>query len=804
MITPVVLLALLLAPPPRPAPPNPFPDLIQVYKLKGLPFASAVADVNADGRPDLIAGEDAAATFIAILQASGGGAFRGVDHVPGGFSIQAIHPRDLNRDGRIDIVVESGHRAVTVLFGTPLGFSEPVQSTFDKAGPSGEVAIGSLAVADLDSDGRDELVVSSIHSDEVLIARDHGDRHFIVDGRLAVGDKPEPLIAVDLNLDGAVDIVTMNLESHDLSVLLGRGDGTFQPESRVGGGASGPSEGTAPVLATADWNGDRVPDLLVKHGGGFVSMLGRGDGTFRQGAFVAQPSYATSLWTGDIDGDGITDLAFEDYGQSLVWFFIGKGDGSFHAGDRMAVCAGPTSVAIADFGGDGLADLAVTCRDGGSSVYLFLGRERGVRGFGPLVSRVNRAEGGVLAAADIDRDGLTDVVVQTEVGASFLRGTMDGAFQPAVRLKLPLGLTALAIGDLNGDGALDIAGAEMALRVDVDVGVVDPLLGFVDLLLGDGLGGFNSGGRYELNGAYASLDVIDLDHDGLPDLVFGTGWRGLSVLPGRTGGSFGARLDFPQQAGASIVAASDIDGNRRVDVVMTVVEPRKQVGDLELFLATDSSGFGPSTHLRADCRPGRGVIGDVDSDGHADLVACGTVFLGRGDGTFRAVFEGIGMTPLLGDFDGDQKLDLASIDHFGILVSIGRGDGTFDEAGRLSFAGGAQLLAAADLDGDARADLLVGVPDGILVLRSAVRNRGSRKAPLPRDQALTPAASASASAWMRARSARELRIADSRASSASWVMSAAALLRLPCSTARESTSALVDPCFFPTNGFTSR
>ena len=274
----------------------------------------------------------------------------------------------------------------------------------------------------------------------------------------------------DLDGDGRTDLALGGFGG--LSVQFGRGDGTFSPGPAFNlGGPVG--------VAVADFNRDGIPDIAtVSVGNGGVGefnvFLGQGAGTFQPLGPVEFPNPTTSLASGDFDGDGVPDLVltFGGYGGSnTIGVLLGNGDGTFRTGGSFLAGVDPFAVSVGDFNEDGNLDV-VAANGGSTNVSLLLGD--GAGGFAP-VRLVNIA--GVplaLAVADIDGDGHLDLA--TANSSAFVGGTSasvllgDGAggflapivYPTAARPQAvaagafgPAGRTGIAIA-ANDDWAVDI------------------------------------------------------------------------------------------------------------------------------------------------------------------------------------------------------------------------------------------------------------------------------------------------------------------------------------------------------------
>jgi hypothetical protein len=351
-------------------------------------------------------------------------------------------------------------------------------------GPSDE------AVADLNGDGKLDIVVSSAQTDTVSVLLGNGDGTFQAPRQFPVGAFIPPrqgfllgldnsmrrsVVVADFNQDGIPDLAVANVASSDVSILLGRGDGTFAPQRRFGAGAS-------PFgLAVGDLNGDGLPDLAVLDATGEVEiLLGRGDGTFQPPLSLHGPSqkFVSKVLVADLDRDGRKDLLVSG---SNTQAFLGNGDGTFRAVPAIPTPANASSLAVADLNGDGIPDLVYTLINANSVVYL-LGNGDGTfrdpkelpAGEYPLDVAVADFGSGVAGPAGSTLLGPPDghldllVVANGQPQPSFvgppevrlLPGKVDAqgnfaGFGDPVRLASPTAPLSIQTGDVNGDGAAD-------------------------------------------------------------------------------------------------------------------------------------------------------------------------------------------------------------------------------------------------------------------------------------------------------------------------------------------------------------
>lgn len=286
------------------------------------PASVAIGDVNGDGIPDIVVANNAIQPCgIGVLLGKGDGTFRAA--VTYGSSAvceaKSVVIADLNGDGKLDVAVAVGGN-IAVLLGNGDGSFQPVVN-FGGAGGSGS-GPNSLAVADVNGDHKLDLVVAATTTSHgvagVLLGNGDGTFQPAVEYDSGGGlySSAFSLAVADLNGDGKPDLAVTNDCDvgicGNLGVLLGNGDGTFQPAVPYGPGGLYPRS-----VVIADVNGDGKPDLVVANDcasyppctrGTVGVLVGNGNGTF-------QPAVANSAGPGpfdavvaDVNGDGKFDV----------------------------------------------------------------------------------------------------------------------------------------------------------------------------------------------------------------------------------------------------------------------------------------------------------------------------------------------------------------------------------------------------------------------------------------------------------------------------------------------------------------
>ncbi len=381
------------------------------YDTGAQPFSVTTADVNGDGKIDLIMATDA--NTAAVLIGKGDGTFgRSSDYTAGAVPM-SVATGDFNADGKLDVVsANRGDNTVSVFLGKGDGTFQTAASY--AAGPVPRA----VAVADLNGDGKEDLVVADPScayifppcptTGFVSVLMGNGDGTFQLPVSYAVNGYPVSVAAGDFNGDGKMDVAVANGNvPGTVSVLLGKGDGTFAPPVDFAT-AQNPQ-----AVVLGDFNGDGYEDLAVASGGfsGVVSvLLGRGDGTFLSHTDYPAQQDPISIAVGDFNKDGKVDLAVVN-NSGAISILLGNGNGTFQ---NQTVYHSNTpslsALAVSDFNGDGVEDLAVV-NDFNNVVTLYLGKGDGTfpKTIDYEYSAVGYSFG--IAAADVRANGSTDLVV---------------------------------------------------------------------------------------------------------------------------------------------------------------------------------------------------------------------------------------------------------------------------------------------------------------------------------------------------------------------------------------------------------
>jgi VCBS repeat-containing protein len=319
----------------------------------------AVGDFDGGGDPDLAVANELTNFFgnVSVLLGGPGSSFTAAASVLAGFFPFSVAVGNFNGDSDPDLAVaNTGSSDVSVLLGGP-GGSFGTATNF----PVGNFASPvSVAVGDFNVDGRRDLAVANqspdTSPDTVSVLLGNGSGSFGTATSFAAGTRPTSVAVGDVNGDGKPDLAVANADSANVSVLLGTGTGSFGTRTNFLAGS------TPSSVALGDVNGDGKLDLAVANQvpAGTVSvLLGTGTGSFGTRTSFPVGNSPSSVAVGDFNGDGKLDLAVANLNSDNVSVLLGTGTGSFGAATNFAAGDGPTSVAVGDFNADSKPDLAV-------------------------------------------------------------------------------------------------------------------------------------------------------------------------------------------------------------------------------------------------------------------------------------------------------------------------------------------------------------------------------------------------------------------------------------------------------------
>jgi FG-GAP-like repeat len=513
----------------------------------------------------------------------------------------------------------------------------------------------------------------------------------------------------DFNRDGNLDLVVVDPSIARAQVYLGNGKGSFTK------GVGAPIAANPYCITVADFNNDGILDLAIAGNDTTEILLGNGDGTFQAGKQVPE-SRIFSIAAGDFNNDGNQDLLLN--GETIL---LGKGDGTFQQPTTFGTYATYVQVAIGDFNGDHKLDFALLYNGATNLVVTYLGNGDGTFQT-PLTTELPGYYPRTITAGDFNGDGKTDLATSgcsdsycNAAGtANILLSNGNGTFQVQTIAEL-IGFKpgAILAGDINRDGKTDL----VAMNGSDDMAV----------WTGKGDGTFNVSQSWALPPSPGNAAIGDFNNDGQPDIAVINSENDntqtvMTVVLGTARGKFLAAAESYAYA-PDVLATGDFNEDGKLDAIVSSGFDNK--GTVALgngngtFRALASFPMLPENNSANEI-----LVDDFNNDHHLDIISMSdnnlgqvVIGLGNGNGTFKPGVRincGVNATFVVaGDFNGDGKLDLATTNYGAgagnVDICLGNGDGTFQAPTTIGLSSGLQpnFAAATDLNGDGKVDLIV-------------------------------------------------------------------------------------------------
>ena len=581
---------------------------------------------------------------------------------------------------------------------------------------------------------------------------------------------PSSLHIGELDKDGNLDVVALTTaydpKTYDslnkITAFKGNGLGQLSVDTQL-------DLKNASLISFSDLNNDGLDDLsLSKYSpGGYseqIEVFLRNNKDFTQAVgspFATSDDpysyYYNTMLVGDFNNDGFMDRATSsfDYISNTNTLLIDLGDknGNFEPLDNSTIEleGSVQKIVTGNFNGDGNLDIAVqtyshkpNTYERESTVSLLLGDGKGkftLDSKWPIDESYPTAD-----FYDINNDGLDDINIKSSetsygsgIGVYFGNNSSDSA---DIKVKNPL--KVVGGGDVNNDGDQDLV---------VLVGPYNKPK--IQVLLGNGKGEFSNGKTVKLEGEVNNIDLADIDGNGTLDIVANeflfndnnVGINQTSVLLGNGKGNFKATGTPVQVKTDAESVVGYFDGDKNLDLVATrnAYDSYKLNTVTSLLSGSGDGKFGPPQNIEDLQNPQTLLAGDFTGDGEVDLLAL-TKVSGEASSTSFEILKGDGsgeFTPVegsqinleegadsivVGDFDGDGKLDVAAASqsnyyypyyggpysYYGgpysynssqtVSVFLGNGQGKFTQTTTLETQQGGDF-ALGDFDGDGKVDV---------------------------------------------------------------------------------------------------
>lgn len=618
------------------------------------------------------------------------------------------------------------HASATSTFGEPLSADfgwnfSIVQAPFEKRLFSRPALLGGnntsgVVIADFNDDGINDIAMGAAGDCSVTIYLGDRDGMFFPSISYPIGVAVYALVGADLNNDGSIDLIAAKSPfnfggcSGDdrIGIILNQGDGTFAAPLTL-------QTGPEPFgVAVGDLNGDGSPDIAVTVQGpsqdgpsSLVIFLNRGDATFAPAPPIALGMLPTGIAMGDFDRDGNLDMAAINSGDGMtpgtLVVFRNAGDATFSGPDSYPLGVFPMGLTAGDLNGDGKLDLVAAN------------------------SKPDPSQGG------------------SGSSYSVLLGRGDGTFDPPVTVPSGAVPEAVALGDLNGDGVLDIAGAARG-------GASSPT-DMVSVLFGAGNGTFNPESLTPAGATPTSVAIGDLDQTGGRDIaISGFSQWATDLIFGKGDGTFEPfPASFPAGEQPGDIIVGNFNADTHLDVAVRTRGATQSVNHaFTILLGRGDGNFDPPVQydLSTDSQlPNTMAAADVDGDNKTDFVLTNAIFQGvfqpslsvftnNGDGTYTNIQDTLIApqvsgntnitTAILTKLDTNSATDLilglsgSGSDPFNIQVWHNDGHGIFSAGQKTNFSAPIRTIGAEDFTGDGKVDLVVvtgsGAEDQVRIL----------------------------------------------------------------------------------------
>ena len=351
----------------------------------------------------------------------------------------------------------------------------------------------------------------------------------------------------------------------------------------------------------------------------------------------------------DLNGDGKLDIVLENSGSNTISVLLGNGDGTFQPAVNYATGTQPWSMDVGDVNGDGKPDV-VTCDLAASSASVLINNGDGT--FKPKVDYTTGAGSlpECLRLGDVNGDGKLDIVSANagtnNVGVLINNG--DGTFGAPATFSTDTHPTSIDMGDLNGDGKQDLVTANYNTNN-------------VSVLFGNGNGTFQPAINYACGSQPETVAVADLNRDGKPDVVtvnYNPSCASVLLNKGDGTGALMSHVDYTTGAGPYSLDVADLNHDGAPDLVTT----NHADNSISILYGNGDGTFVAKTDRPTGAGPFWVALGDLNGDGYGDLVvteeSANTASVWVGNAFLAASFTG--------KADGEWYFHVCALDSLGV------------------------------------------------------------------------------------------------------------------------------------------
>jgi hypothetical protein len=749
------------------------------YATGEVPFSVAIGDLNGDAKPEMAVANYTSSTVSVFRNTASSGSITSASFAAKvDFAADAPHfvaMGDLDLDGRPDLALSGNNRVSILRNTTPSGNTTAISFAAKVDFTTGTSPYG-VAIADLNGDGKPDLATVNSTSNTVSVLRNTSWVGNITTGSFSakvdfnVGSTPFSLALGDLDMDGKPELVTANYASNTISVL----------RNTLSSGPSTPSNLTATAgigQVTLRWKAntetiayyrvyvgttpnpaDTVGKIIHPAAEKIITGLSSGTryyfriravDTFGNASALTEDvtaiaGYAPPIITSFTPGSGplqtsvvITGTNFNPHSfNNIVTFGATEARVISGNANQLTVQVQPGATYQPITLTDTITDLtAYAAKPFGVTFGTGAGKLIDGTSFGSRVELQASSRPNSVAIGDLNSDGKPDLVVVNDTArtVSVYRNISSAgavtAASFAAKVDFATGVTPffVAIGDLDGDTWPDLVVTNYSSNT-ISVFKNISFRSFGDII-------FAAGVEFAVGRSPYKIAIGDLDSDGKPDLaVTNVGDNTVSLLRNVISGyhfttaSFEPRVNFTTGSVPYSVAIADLNGDRRPD--MAVTNRNSSTVSVYKNVTTDDSLAFVWENFATSSGPGSIAIGDLDSDGKPDLAVANT------DSDTVSVLRNTtlpgGIAPLsfaakvgfasgdrpvsiaIGNLNGDAKPDLAVVNLYDSTISVLRNIAstgsitTSSFAPRVDFSVAAfpQSVAVGDLDSDGKPELV--------------------------------------------------------------------------------------------------
>jgi phosphodiesterase/alkaline phosphatase D-like protein len=710
------------------------------------PFFIAYADFDLDGKIDMVTSNPGSNTISVFKNTSttgslSAGSFQTKVDFSTGTLPYGVAVGDIDGDGKPDIAVTNhGSNSVSVFRNTTVPGSINTGSFAAKIDFSTGVWPHLLSIKDIDGDGKPDIAVANKNSLTVSILRNTSTQGIINSEAFSpkidfsTGTEPYGVEVADIDADGRQDVIITNTKSNSVSVYRNIGapglmdSGSFS--SRVDF-----TTGTDPMaVCLQDIDLDGKPDMVVTNrSDGTVSLFRNSSspGVINSGSFEARVDLISGLATnllsiGDIDGDGKADIIVTNTGGNSISVFRNLStpgvltSGSFSLKNDFD-CNEPYGIAVFDIDNDGKMDIAAANQSINSLSLM-----RNLVNIQPVISSFTPSSGPIGTSVTITGTNFSSVPSENTVWFGAVKATVNAATSTQLTVTAPAGATyqpiTVTVNGLTSYSAKPFNITFSSSQI-IDATSMAPK---VDL----------SGG-----GKPYHVAVGDIDGDGKPDIAtvnLHTSntvsiYRNIGNTGSLDAGSFAPRIDLATDTNPYGVIIGDIDGDGKKDLAVSIGNS----GVVSVFRNIGSPGaittgsFAEKVSFQTGSNPFGIDMGDIDGDGKPELVTAN--FAGNSFSVLRNTsipgsitlnsFEPkvdfmAGALPYfitIDDFDMDGKPDIALTNYNDNSISVYRNTSIKGSINSNSFSDKVDFatgnlpisITSGDIDGDAKPDIAV-------------------------------------------------------------------------------------------------